>query len=400
MLGRSVAGAVVGGGVGAIIGGSTASKSTSSYTSGETITQEHNYTLYINLNCIISPTLKIKLKDCADQMNELVAILDVIIKKNGKTDNATEVKEISSVGKLYNSIKSDLIAENKKKEEYLELKRTESIRNIINEEDKKLSKNPIQILRVLFGKNSLIILLSIPLSIICALTYVWDWWMFFSYLLFLFALLFTFSISISMKVKSKNDKKEIVTLSQKRESFNMGFISAVLTFLMLIGFYPFILSSIDVCYMLSYWGIYVRDYEGGIIVSLLVVAFEVLSVFGIRAIYDDVRKNKIPYYSLLRYKLGVKYGIAFSLVLLLLVFSLFYAYGLKERRIESNYNSTYDESSIDTTSVSKPNNNTYKYHNKDTGEGQNNYKNSKEQENDLKITDELIEKEIENGSYD
>lgn len=111
-------------------------------------------------------------------------------------------------------------------------------------------------------------------------------------------------------------------------------------------------------------------------------------------------KNKIPYYSLLRYKLGVKYGIAFSLVLLLLVFSLFYAYGLKERRIESNYNSTYDESSIDTTSVSKPNNNTYKYHNKDTGEGQNNYKNSKEQENDLKITDELIEKEIENGSYD
>lgn len=47
-----------------------------------------------------------------------------------------------------------------------------------------------------------------------------------------------------------------------------------------------------------------------------------------------------------------------------------------------------------------PNNNTYKYHNKDTGEGQNNYKNSKEQENDLKITDELIEKEIENGSYD
>lgn len=400
MLGRSVAGAVVGGGVGAIIGGSTASKSTSSYTSGETITQEHNYTLYINLNCIISPTLKIKLKDCADQMNELVAILDVIIKKNGKTDNATEVKEISSVGKLYNSIKSDLIAENKKKEEYLELKRTESIRNIINEEDKKLSKNPIQILRVLFGKNSLIILLSIPLSIICALTYVWDWWMFFSYLLFLFALLFTFSISISMKVKSKNDKKEIVTLSQKRESFNMGFISAVLTFLMLIGFYPFILSSIDVCYMLSYWGIYVRDYEGGIIVSLLVVAFEVLSVFGIRAIYDDVRKNKIPYYSLLRYKLGIKYGIAFSLVLLLLVFSLFYAYGLKERRIESNYNSTYDESSIDTTSVSKPNNNTYKYHNKDTGEGQNNYKNSKEQENDLKITDELIEKEIENGSYD
>ena len=215
MLGRSVAGAVVGGGVGAIIGGSTASKSTSSYTSGETITQEHNYTLYINLNCIISPTLKIKLKDCADQTNELVAILDVIIKKNGKTDNATEVKEISSVGKLYNSIKSDLIAENKKKEEYLELKRTESIRNIINEEDKKLSKNPIQILRVLFGKNSLIILLSIPLSIICALTYVWDWWMFFSYLLFLFALLFTFSISISMKVKSKNDKKEIVTLSQK-----------------------------------------------------------------------------------------------------------------------------------------------------------------------------------------
>ena len=125
---------------------------------------------------------------------------------------------------MYNSIKSDLIAENKKKEEYLELKRTESIRNIINEEDKKLSKNPIQILRVLFGKNSLIILLSIPLSIICALTYVWDWWMFFSYLLFLFALLFTFSISISMKVKSKNDKKEIVTLSQKRESFNMGFI--------------------------------------------------------------------------------------------------------------------------------------------------------------------------------
>lgn len=89
-------------------------------------------------------------------MNELVAILDVIIKENGKTDNATEVKEISSVGKLYNSIKSDLIAENKKKEEHLELKRTESIRNIINEEDEKLSKNPIQILRVLFGKNSLI----------------------------------------------------------------------------------------------------------------------------------------------------------------------------------------------------------------------------------------------------
>lgn len=37
MLGRSVAGAVIGGGVGAIIGGSTASKSTTSYTSGETL---------------------------------------------------------------------------------------------------------------------------------------------------------------------------------------------------------------------------------------------------------------------------------------------------------------------------------------------------------------------------
>ena len=92
MLGRSVAGAVVGGGVGAIIGGSTASKSTSSYTSGETITQEHNYTLYINLNCIISPTLKIKLKDCADQTNELVAILDVIIKKKWKNRQCNRSK--------------------------------------------------------------------------------------------------------------------------------------------------------------------------------------------------------------------------------------------------------------------------------------------------------------------
>lgn len=400
MLGRSVAGAVIGGGVGAIIGGSTASKSTTSYTSGETITQEHNYTLYINLNCIISPTLKIKLEDCTDQMNELTTILDVIIKKNEKSDNITEVKEISSVGKLYNSIKSELIVENKKKEEQLELKRTESIRNIINEEDEKLSKSPIQILRVLFGKNSLIILLSIPLSIICALTYVWGWWMFFSYLLFLFVLLFTFSISISTEVKGKNYNKGIVTLSQKRESFNMGFISAVLPFLMLIGFYPFILSSEDFCYMLSSRGIYVRDYEGGIIVYLLVVAFEVLSAFGIWGIYDDVRKNKMSYYSLLRYKLGVKYGRAFSLVSLLLVFSLFYAYGLKEKRtIESYFNSIYDESPIDSTSVSTPNN-TYKYHNKYTGEGQNDYKNSKEQENDLKITDKLIEKEIENGTYD
>lgn len=400
MLGRSVAGAVIGGGVGAIIGGSTASKSTTSYTSGETITQEHNYTLYINLNCIISPTLKMKMGNCTDQMNELIAILDVIIKKNEKLDNTTEVKEISSVGKLYNPIKSDLIAENRKKEKQLELKRTESIRNIINEEDEKLSKSPIQILRVLFGKNNLIFLLSIPLSIICALTYVWDWWMFFSYLLFLFVVLSAFSISNTTKVKGKIDKKEIVTFSQKRESFNMGFISAVLPFLMLIGFYPFILSSKDVCYMLSSWGIYVRDYEGGIIVYLLVVAFEVLSAFGIWAIYDDIRKNKMPYYSLLRYKLGVKYGIVFSFVLSLLVFSFFYAYGLKEKRtIESYYNNIYDESPIDTTSVSTPNN-TYKYHNKYTGKGQNDYKNSKEQENDLKITDELIKKEIENGTYD
>ena len=169
---------------------------------------------------------------------------------------------------------------------------------------------------------------------------------------------------------------------------------------MLIGFYPFILSSEDVCYMLSSWGIYVRDYEGGVIVYLLVVAFEVLSAFGIWAIYDDIRKKKMPYYSLLRYKLGIKYGIAFSLVLSLFVFSFFYAYGLKEKRtIESYYNSFYNESPIDSTSVSTPNN-TYKYHNKYTGEGQNDYKNSKEQENDLKITDELIKKEIENGTYD
>ena len=401
MLGRSVAGAVIGGGVGAIIGGSTASKSTTSYTSGETITQEHNYTLYINLNCIISPTLKIKLGNYTDQMNELIAILDVIIKKNEKLGNTTEVKEISSVGKLYNSIKFDLIAENKKIEEQLELKRIECVRNFINEENEKLSKSPIQILRVLFGKNSLITLLSIPLSIICAFTYLCGWWMFFSYLLFLFVLLITFSTSISTEVKSKSDKKEIVTLSQKRNSFNMGFISAVLPFLMLIGLYPFIFSSEDVCDMLwDSWGIFACHYKGSIIVYLLVVAFEVLSAVGIWAIYDDIRKKKMPYYSLFRYKLGIKYGIAFSLVLSLLIFSFFYVYGLKEKSTnESYYNSFYDESPIDSTSVSTPNN-TYKYHNKYTGEGQNDYMNSKEQENDLKITDELIKKEIENGTYD
>lgn len=79
MVKRAVVGQVVAGSAGAIIGGSTASKSTVTNQSADKIT--HNYTVIINVNSLVDPMIRIPLGQDGKTVNEIVAIMNVIINR-------------------------------------------------------------------------------------------------------------------------------------------------------------------------------------------------------------------------------------------------------------------------------------------------------------------------------
>ncbi|MDO9154631.1 MAG: hypothetical protein Q7U47_13170 [Paludibacter sp.] len=76
VIGRTIVGGVLGGGIGAVIGGTTATKNTIT-----TSNAQHSYTFSIILNSLSTPNLEINLKDIKI-VNEINALLSVIIERN------------------------------------------------------------------------------------------------------------------------------------------------------------------------------------------------------------------------------------------------------------------------------------------------------------------------------
>lgn len=79
LLGRSAAGAVIGGGVGALIGASSASKNTTTIGTQKDDTLIHKYSLSINIRSLESPLIRIDLGNSTQKVEEINAILAYII---------------------------------------------------------------------------------------------------------------------------------------------------------------------------------------------------------------------------------------------------------------------------------------------------------------------------------
>lgn len=80
VIGRSIVGGLVGGGIGALAGAATAKRniSTDSIT---TTTKSQKYVIYINLDSIDTPTIKLTILN-RDKAYKIANILNVIIKRN------------------------------------------------------------------------------------------------------------------------------------------------------------------------------------------------------------------------------------------------------------------------------------------------------------------------------
>lgn len=79
LLGRSAAGAVLGGGAGAVIGASSAAKNTTTVAAQKDDTIIHNYSLSINVKRLESPLIRVYLGDSTQKAEEVNAIFAYII---------------------------------------------------------------------------------------------------------------------------------------------------------------------------------------------------------------------------------------------------------------------------------------------------------------------------------
>lgn len=84
MLGRTVVGGVLAGGVGAAIGGSTAKRETTSSVTPTTTTSStiHDYLIAVTVNSVSNPIERLELGDDERNTNEICALLSVIISRN------------------------------------------------------------------------------------------------------------------------------------------------------------------------------------------------------------------------------------------------------------------------------------------------------------------------------
>lgn len=80
MIGRAVIGGVLAGGVGAIIGGNSAKKSLT--TNQEASGIKHDYYIYITIDNLSDPIVKIHIGQDELKLNEIYSILKIIIKRN------------------------------------------------------------------------------------------------------------------------------------------------------------------------------------------------------------------------------------------------------------------------------------------------------------------------------
>ena len=79
MVKRAVIGDVLAGGAGAVIGGATASKTTVTTQGDDKI--YHSYTVIINVNSLSDPIIRIPVKDEGRLVNEIIALMNVIINR-------------------------------------------------------------------------------------------------------------------------------------------------------------------------------------------------------------------------------------------------------------------------------------------------------------------------------
>lgn len=80
-VGRAIVGGVLAGEAGAIIGGATAKKKTKTLVHQKNDIIVHNYTVIINVNNFANPIIKISLRSDKDKLNEIVGLLNLIIKR-------------------------------------------------------------------------------------------------------------------------------------------------------------------------------------------------------------------------------------------------------------------------------------------------------------------------------
>lgn len=96
ILGRAAVGAIVGGTAGAIIGGTTASKTT--VFEGDGLTDNVRLSIAIKTNSISNPVIEIDFEEHKDTLQQLVAILDIIIRNHAEyasdTDSKIEERDI------------------------------------------------------------------------------------------------------------------------------------------------------------------------------------------------------------------------------------------------------------------------------------------------------------------
>lgn len=79
-IGRAVVGGVIAGGAGAVIGGTTGKKNTETIYKQKDDIVKHDYTVIINVNSISNPIVRINLGDNGKLVNEIVGVMNVIIK--------------------------------------------------------------------------------------------------------------------------------------------------------------------------------------------------------------------------------------------------------------------------------------------------------------------------------
>ena len=94
MLGRAAVGAVVGGTAGAIIGGTTASKTT--VFERDEVTNNVRLSIAIKTNSISNPIIEIDFEEHKDTLQQLVAILDIIIRNHAEysEEKGSKIEEL------------------------------------------------------------------------------------------------------------------------------------------------------------------------------------------------------------------------------------------------------------------------------------------------------------------
>lgn len=74
-------GGVLTGGIGAVAGAATANKNINTDATSQTYTQ-HQYTIYVNVNSLDNPTVKLLVGDNSEKAYKLAGIFNVIIERN------------------------------------------------------------------------------------------------------------------------------------------------------------------------------------------------------------------------------------------------------------------------------------------------------------------------------